>query len=250
MKEVAVELGCALSTAWSDLKAEGVQFRHTNEPKTEPRSCAREGCETMFRPTAVQLRKGYGRFCSRGCDHEAHRIYPKPEERVCGRDGCEERFTPTGSNVAYGWGKFCSKRCSAISTEAHTKRQGQMVACDHCGKQKWRYDCQIDGDRNFCSREHWGEYRWEHGLAISDDVVGLVSGRARQKWKGRWNGHLGAAAGIEAGRAKGGRPPKMTPEQQQEIMRLDAAGTTTRAIAAAVFGDERYKDRVARFLRR
>lgn len=254
-KAVAAELGCALSTAWSDLKAAGVEFRHTNEAKTEPRECAREGCEEPFRPTAVQLRNGYGKFCSRQCDHEAHRIYAKPAERVCAREGCEERFTPTGSNVAYGWGKFCSNRCAALSTGAHQKKKGDTVTCEHCGKAFWRYDCEIKtSERLFCGLPCATKYRWEHGIAISDDVVSLISGRSRQKWKGRWNGHKGAAAGIEAGRAKGGRPAKWSADDdeqarmQQEILRLDQDGLTTRQIAEAVFGDARYKDRVARFL--
>jgi transcriptional regulator with XRE-family HTH domain len=63
-------------------------------------------------------------------------------------------------------------------------------------------------------------------------------------------GALGAADGIEAGRAKGGRPPKSTPEQQQEMLRLDKAGLGTREIAERVFGDSRFKNRVHRFLNR
>jgi transcriptional regulator with XRE-family HTH domain len=70
---------------------------------------------------------------------------------------------------------------------------------------------------------------------------------------GRVIGHKGAAAGIEAGREKGGRPRKWgTPEETQakqvRIHELDAQGLTTRQIAGEVFGDASLKDRVARYL--
>jgi hypothetical protein len=48
--------------------------------------------------------------------------------------------------------------------------------------------------------------------------------RAKQVIAGRASGHLGAAAGIEPGRARGGRRPLMSPEQQVEILRLDKLG--------------------------
>lgn len=87
------------------------------------------------------------------------------------------------------------------------------------------------------------------------------------RWRGRWAhrrfgttkyyghlgaayGHMGAEAGIEAGRAlRGGRPPAATPEQQQEMLLLGRQGLPVREIAQRVFGDERYKNRVHRFLR-
>lgn len=165
-----------------DLKQSGVEFVHTNKPQTDPRVCACEGCDNIFRPTPRQVRAGYGKFCSRKCDHEAHRLYEQPAERACDREGCGNRFTPTGSNVAYGWGKYCSRRCSALSTAAHQKEKGRTVACAQCGRDHSRYDSQLkDGVTLFCNRSCWGKYRWKHGVVISPDLVSLVSGRARQK---------------------------------------------------------------------
>jgi hypothetical protein len=74
--------------------------------------------------------------------------------------------------------------------------------------------------------------------------------RSGQRWAGRANGSKGAVAGIEAGRAKGGRPPKATPEEQQEMLSFDREGLSSRQIAAAVFGDARLYKRVQRFLNR
>ena len=233
---IAERLGCHWHTVRLDLRAVGVPPKSTNKPTTEPRVCAREGCKNVFRPTPAQVRKGFGKYCSRACDHEAHRIYPQPEERECER--CGNRFRPTGSNVAMGWGRFCSRRCSALSTSAHERKKGRLVACLNCGRERWQYDSNIGA--GFCSRECWNRYRWRHGIAISDDVVSLVSGRARQRWKGRWNGRHGALDGRD-----GGRPALSTKAQAAEVWRLHHEGLSTRNIAAEVYGDARFKDRVA-----
>lgn len=249
VKRVAAELGCAPSTAYLDLEAAGVEFFHTNEPQTEERVCARDGCENVFRPTPRQVRKGFGKFCKRECDHEAHRIHPKPEERVCARPGCGTRFTPEGFNVAMGWGSYCTQRCSALMTAAHKKRAGQIVSCAQCGKDFWRYNSALRRQASrCCSHKCWGLYRWEQGIAISPDVVSLARGRARQRWLGRWAGPKGAEAGRTGG-AKGGRPTKATPEEQVAMFRLANEDRSLREIAELVFGDARYKDRVARYLR-
>jgi hypothetical protein len=245
---VGERLGCSRMTIARDLRATGVDIRGTIEPQTEPRICARDGCENVFRPTPRQLRSGYGKFCSRACDHEAHRIHPKPKERVCARPGCVNRFTPLGANVALGWGTYCSKRCSALSTYERGKRKGRMVACDFCGEETWRYDSQLKpSGLHFCDHSCWGKYRWKTGTAISGDVVSLARGRSRQVWHGRWNAHKGKAGGIEGGR-EGGRPPVATKDQAAECWRLHREGQSLRRIAEAVFGDSRYFKRVQRII--
>ena len=129
VRAVAAVVGCHPQTARADLRDSGVPVRGTNKPQTAARICARDGCENSFRPSPRQLRNGFGKYCSRACDHEAHRIHPKPDPRVCARDGCENTFTPTGSNVAMGWGTYCSQRCSALSTDAHRRKKGETIAC-------------------------------------------------------------------------------------------------------------------------
>jgi transposase len=213
-QKVADALGIGWETARRDAEAAGLTFRRSRRAiVVEARECAREGCSNMFRPTPGQLRAGHGKYCSRECDHEAHRIHPVPGPRVCAREGCENIFTPGGSNVAMGWGKYCSNRCAAVSTSAHQKKKGRDVACLNCGKTEWRYDSQLRNEHGvFCSRECWGEHRWKHGIAISPDVVSLRSGRARQKHLGRWGGR---AAG-----SRGGRRSAVTEEQAQRVLEL------------------------------
>jgi hypothetical protein len=82
----------------------------------------------------------------------------------------------------------------------------------------------------------------------------LVSPRMRQRYLGRWGGIKGAADGIEAGRAKGGRTRKWASDDQeqgqlqQHVLALHDQGLSTRDIAERVFGDRRLYLRVWRLL--
>ena len=49
-------------------------------------------------------------------------------------------------------------------------------------------------------------------------------------------GRLGAAAGIDAGRAKGGRPPKSTGLQQQQMLKLYGEGKSVEKSLARFSG--------------
>jgi hypothetical protein len=91
---------------------------------------------------------------------------------------------------------------------------------------------------------------WGEGGGPPQHLVERWPSLTQRRWIGRWNGHLGAADGIDAGRAKGGRPSTITPEQAVEILRLDKEGLSVRLIAAEVLGDARLKNRVHRFLQR
>ncbi|HEV2591028.1 MAG TPA: helix-turn-helix domain-containing protein [Gaiellaceae bacterium] len=249
--EVAEALGVGTMTVWRDLKAIGVTFRHSNEPQIKPRPC--EVCGAEFRPSPKQVRNGFGRFCSRKCGGEAHRIHPKAEPRTCAREGCDVVFTPTGANVSMGWGKYCSKACSSSVTRNTDKGKLKSLKCDYCGLTFDRTESAIRDDFNVCSPECWGKYRWKHGIGIGEGVVGLGTPNSRRKWKGRWAGGdvKGAAnAGRAAGTAKGGRPASSTPEQQAQMFELLNTGMSSRDVAAQVFGDSSLYKRVLRYANR
>lgn len=92
---------------------------------------------------------------------------------------------------------------------------------------------------------------WEEGVGAAPATLRVKAhGRTRQVYFGRWSGPKGGAAGIDAGKEKGGRPAEMTPEQQQQIFELEDAGLSTRQISEIVFGDRKFHMRVYRFLRR
>lgn len=109
------------------------------------------------------------------------------------------------------------------------------------------------GRGRFCSASCRQLYNWRadegahvKGIVASLKTSGLWAGRAQQKHLGRWGGK----AGAKAGREKGGRPSKATPAQQQEMLRFDGEGKSSREIAEEVFGDRRFYKRVQRFLAR
>jgi hypothetical protein len=100
------------------------------------------------------------------------------------------------------------------------------------------------------NREEWPRLRRHHG----DKLLPHYSPRSALRWQGRKNGSKGAPAGIDAGRAKGGRRRRWgTDDEEQarleaEIRRLDAEGESTRDIAERVLGDRALHMRVWRFL--
>lgn len=218
--KVAAEIGCSTTTVWEDLKALEIPRMHHSESLALADAAISEKVQ--------ERRSRVGELYER----------TRSTYKVAKMLGCS-RSTVCNDLAALD-----------MAPGQRTKQRGADVACANCGRVKWLYECQVNEHGNFCSRECWGRYRWKRGIAISDDVVSLASGRARQIHKGRWNAWKGAAAGIEAGRAKGGRPANMTPEQQQEILRLHQLGRSTREIAKLVFGDAGLHLRVFRFLRR
>jgi hypothetical protein len=140
--------------------------------------------------------------------------------------------------------------------EARRERRIELV-CPNCGRGFTRPAAAVRAarptqDQFFCGRSCVAEYRFHKATTRSGGMENFArshpSARVRQRLLGRAGGVKGAAAGIDAGRAKGGRPPNATPAQQRWMLALDRAGWSTRAIAEEVFGDARFKNRVWRFL--
>jgi hypothetical protein len=171
--------------------------------------------------------------------------YPPVELGVCGTPGC----TDPACDVPYG---TCHCACGAETRIAtrHDRLRGYVK-----GKHERFLRAHYDRDRE--------EYRRFHADKMTATMNGLMSDpRRKAEWQmsrhsypglpknTRGFGVLGASDGIEAGRAKGGRRPKARPEQQQEMLRLDREGYSSREIADQVFGDRRFYKRVQRFLAR
>ena len=128
----------------------------------------------------------------------------------------------------------------------------EFCACG-CGRLVYRAPCFRTGERVFYDAACNARFRVEHNLMSKKLIRGpdksnCWTAHSRMVWGGRLSGREGATAGIEGGRA-GGRPPKMTTDEAAEIWRLHKEGLKTREIAARVFGDKRFKDRVARCIR-
>jgi hypothetical protein len=132
------------------------------------------------------------------------------------------------------------------------QRQGAEVPCAcGCGRTIYRRPWELR-DRPgpvFFSKACAAGARWKNGKGL-EGFVSTLPAPARQRWHGRWNGHKGGPSGIEAGRAKGGRPPLLTPDQQVQILTLNKQGLSSRKIAETVLGEARLYKRVQRFLLR
>jgi hypothetical protein len=262
LRECAETEGVSQMTALRDRDKAGVAARRP-EPAPEERECGRDGCRNLFTPTRRQLNNGFGKYCSRKCMGEAQRIYPVPGERSC--ESCGKRFIPgrdQGWQDTQGWNRYCSAPCAWAAQRGPRTRstKGQWVPCDNdgCQNQRWAYACELaipHLEGWFCSEECHAAFRKSHewpGLRDRDGRPvkgGFLTPEGRVKFLGRVNGHKGTIGGIDAS-GLGGAPPVSTPKQQQLMYELHGQGQSMRVIAELVFGDARFKDRVARFLNR
>jgi hypothetical protein len=145
------------------------------------RTCAREGCETVFMPTPDQLRRGVGNYCSHSC---ARRLHPVPDERECARPGCSERFVPDASKAAHGRGLYCSRPCRDADRWRFSRAR-VPITCANCGEEKIVTSPYYVGRQRFCSRRCWGLYRWRPGggLETLAKAIEGCSGDIRRKLK-------------------------------------------------------------------
>jgi hypothetical protein len=218
LEEAGRPEGVSASTAMRDLRALGLN-RRKPDPAPSPRTCARDGCSETFRPTHRQVEQGYGLYCSRECDHLAHRKYPKPEERQC--ETCGRPFTPAshlGANDAKGWNRYCSRPCARLAQRGKRGARavkGQRVECKNCGREVFRYDCELTEHPEgfFCSTachaEHRRRFPWPGYRTFLSPAA---SGKARQR-------AIGAREGRIAG-ASGGRKREYSPLQARGVLEL------------------------------
>jgi DNA-binding CsgD family transcriptional regulator len=225
-RQVAERLAISQAVVVKYLHAGGADMRPahrpTRYPAPGPRPC--QSCGTVFTPRfpSAAVRENQGRYCSWDCRIEGTRKYPPAAERACTR--CGKTFRPSAWQVLHrpGAGTYCSAAC---------RKGGQLVACAHCGKEKYQHPSRLSRRSNparFCSLECWGLYRWKHAEALEQLVAGmlrdqLLRGRRKQVWLGRWRG-------AEAGH-KGGRPRGYTDDQQRRASGLRKNGMSIRAIA-------------------
>lgn len=227
---IAEELGISRTLVRMYLDRLGVTRRTRSDakrkyPLPEPRSCER--CGETFKPEHPC--EGGRQFCSRKCARASERM------RADARDGAREQHK--AAREALGavkadaeWRTVDTQELSALIGRAPNTISGKDVPAGRLKAEK---------------RMFGNEYR----LLFSLDQPG-IPGRARQVHLGRKNGYKGAAAGIESGRAKGGRKTTLTPEQQQKIIELDKEQRSTREIAEQVLGDRSKHLRVWRHLNR
>jgi hypothetical protein len=204
--------------------------------KPTSRPCAR--CGAPFTPTAAQLAKGYGLYCSRSCSNKAHAVHAPAEPRPCAH--CGEMFAPAAAELAAGKGRYCSIECKREALRVHPrpeprpcaacgksftprgvdvargkgrycsiecKRAGQRVhpeprprPCAHCGTTFTpRPENVAIGRGRYCTSSCWTLDRWRCGIALAR-VVAPFPGLARKKWGRKWGAFRG---GSEGGKQRG-----------------------------------------------
>lgn len=104
----------------------------------ELRTCCVCGKERYFRPS--EIKRGYGRYCSRECFQTVERV-EKKKCLICGKElkkteGCEK-------------GKYCSYECFGKSIRTRLRS-----VCCHCGKEFERKPFHLTRSKqSFCSKE-------------------------------------------------------------------------------------------------
>lgn len=203
--KVAEILGCSTTTVWSDLKKLGI-----------PRMSSTESI--AIADAEIQRRVGERRTFVAKLYTELRSTY-----RVAAAVGCS-RATVTNDLKALG-----------VAPGQRTKQRGETIACLECGREKWRYECELNegGLRGrFCSRSCWNTYRWKHGIGISTSLVSLsgryTRGVTRQRWLGRWGGSKPPGPGA---RSRGRPRVPVSEKQRSEILKLAGRGWGRPAIA-------------------
>lgn len=66
-------------------------------------------CGALFKARSFEVKRGYGKYCSRKCFYNRLR---KEAERNCAI--CKKKFMAKNSEIKKGGGKYCSKKCSIL----------------------------------------------------------------------------------------------------------------------------------------
>ena len=121
------------------------------QPKrTIPRTC--EQCGTGFLAEAHNIHRGYGKFCSKPCQHASQKravLIP----RTC--IACSAPFAVHPYRVKLGQGVFCSAACRNSLPSAIRRKPAQKIPrnCELCSAPftAWPFEVR-KGDGRFCSR--------------------------------------------------------------------------------------------------
>lgn len=84
---------------------------------------------------------------------------------------CNKEFYVKPNHLKLGWGKYCSRKCASLS-----RRKGQYVICDICGKKIWKMPKDIRGSKSgkfFCGKSC--QTKWRNGV---------YSGENHYLWQG------------------------------------------------------------------
>lgn len=123
-----------------------------NSTRTEiKRSCL--VCKKLFFAPLPSVKKGFGKFCSRACQHT---LYPKKIVKYCLQCGARIETQPSKQLLV----KFCSKKCADDHTRDYVSR-----ICQHCKKEFQIPSSSVNrGGGLFCSWQCFKKYRGETSI--------------------------------------------------------------------------------------
>jgi very-short-patch-repair endonuclease len=134
----------------------------------ELRKCCVCGKERYF--YLSQIKKGYGRYCSRICQSKKEGV--KKKCLMCGKELKQTEGCKTG--------KYCSYECFGESIRNRVKE-----VCFFCGKEFERKKCQIDrSKKSFCSKAcHDAEQRKGRVESVCKVCGKIIHRRGRRVYK-------------------------------------------------------------------
>lgn len=162
--------------------------RGTDSPRWNNRTVGRkcEYCGRTFIAKAVEIERGYARFCSRPCQFawrsDDAAANPRKKLIACTCAICGKLFKKSPSAVASGEGRTCSRKCHGIYRSLHLTgeksanwRGGpQEKSCEFCGKPVHISKARLsDGRGRFCSSTCY--HRW---------YSANIHGENHWNWKG------------------------------------------------------------------
>ena len=128
-----------------------------------------EYCGKEFKTWPSQIKKGWGKYCSNKCSYLAQTTKITVKCQVCGK-----RFNTVPSELKKGWGKYCSRKCKGLA-----ERVKILVICEYCGKEFETYPDQIKkGYGRYCSKKCKGAalsgpscYMWRGGISFEPYTI-------------------------------------------------------------------------------
>lgn len=118
-----------------------------------------EQCGGEFATYPCEIKKGWGKYCSRACKGKARQVEFKKSRPVVVCQLCGKQFRVTPFQLKQGRGKYCSRECADIglskrhkgrAPEEHPCWKGgkEKRACKVCGKEFGAYP---DNPQKYCS---------------------------------------------------------------------------------------------------
>jgi transcriptional regulator with XRE-family HTH domain len=188
-------------------------------------------CGKHHKPSAPQVAKGYGEFCSRPCARQS------PQGREIGRRSATTAHTRSAAELGQVKIERDVVTLAEIAAElkiAENTISGRYIPRGYLGAERVQHGIETvwlveRAEYERFKRESWPALRKKAIDCLPDFVIARMSNRSRQRWGGRVNGAKAPAPGA---RSRGRPPTTLNPSQRKKVERLARRGWGRRAIAS------------------